>query len=204
MKIVFFTLGMFLGSCLFVFSQNYTTLQTRLHYGFIMPHTPIMMHLVDQRRLGVVQIEYNTQTDGSKWWHQDLKRPRVGFSALFASLNNKQYLGYAYSGIYHIDLPIVQNEKTVFSGRLGAGLAYLNKRFDVHKNPKNDAIATHINSTISGNLTVHHQLSESWFLEGGIAFTHFSNGLFRSPNLGLNLVTSQLAIGKKNKSSDYC
>jgi hypothetical protein len=185
--------------CAFVMlkgQNNIGQLTLRGHYGYVMPHSNIMTHLTDNRHIGIFEAEYNVQTDGSALWQAAYKKPRIGVSVLFAGLNHKDILGYALASYYHVDIPILQNKKTVFSGRLGAGLSYLTKRFDLKTNPKNTAIGTHINSTIAGNLNIKHTVRKEYYVEGGVSFTHFSNALFRSPNLGLNLLTVQVAVTK--------
>jgi len=176
--------------------NNIGQITLRGHYGYVMPHSNIMTHLTNNRHIGILETEFNTQTDGSALWQVAYKKPRIGVSVLFAGLNHKEILGHAIASYYHVDIPILQNKNTVFSVRIGAGLSYLTKRFDLKNNPKNTAIGTHINSTIAGNLNIKHTVKKGYYIEGGISFTHFSNALFRSPNLGLNLVTVQVAVTK--------
>lgn len=193
----FYVLSFILCVAFVLYGQNNIGQFTlRGHYGYVMPHSNIMTHLTDNHHIGILEAEYNVQTDGSALWQAAYKKPRIGTSLLFAGLNHREILGYAIAGYYHVDIPILQSKKTVFSGRIGAGLSYLTKRFDLKTNPKNTAIGSHINSTIAGNLNIKHNFKEGYFIEAGIAFTHFSNALFRSPNLGLNLVTIQTAITK--------
>lgn len=174
--------------------NNIGQLTLRGHYGYVMPHSNIMTHLTDNHHIGIFEAEYNVQTDGSALWQAAYKKPRIGVSVLFAGLNHREILGYALASYYHVDIPILQNKTTVFSGRLGAGLSYLTKRFDLKTNPKNTAIGTHINSTIAGNLNIKHTIRKGYHIEGGVSLTHFSNALFRSPNLGINLMTVQVAV----------
>lgn len=191
----FFVLYFILGA--FLYGQNNIGQFTlRGHYGYLMAHSNVMTHLTNHNHIGILEAEYNTQTDGSALWQTAYRKPRMGVSLLFAGLNNKEILGYALASYYHVDIPILQNKSTVFSGRIGAGLAYITKRFDLKANPKNTAIGTHINSTIAGNLNLKYKVKKGYYVEGGIAATHFSNALFRSPNLGLNLITTHVAITK--------
>ncbi|MDW8301189.1 MAG: acyloxyacyl hydrolase [Bacteroidia bacterium] len=176
--------------------NNIGQLTIRGHYGFVMPHTNLMTHFTNNRHIGILEIEYNVQTDGSSVWQAAYKKPRIGTSLLFSGLNHPEILGYAIASYYHVDIPIIQSKSTVFSGRIGAGLSFLTKRFDLQHNPKNTAIGSHINCTVAGNLNLKQELKKGYYLEGGIAIIHFSNAVFRSPNLGLNLVTAQIGITK--------
>ncbi|MCS7077544.1 MAG: acyloxyacyl hydrolase [Bacteroidia bacterium] len=176
--------------------NNIGQITLRGHYGYVMPHTNIITHLTNNRHIGIFELEYNVQTDGSAIWQAAYKKPRVGTSLLFAGLNNPNVLGYAIATHYHVDIPIIQSKNTVFSGRIGAGLSFITKRFDLKHNPKNTAIGSHINCTIAGNLNLKQSLKKSYYLEGGVAITHFSNALFRPPNLGLNLITTHMGITK--------
>ena len=73
--------------------------------------------------------------------------------------------------------------------RYGTGFGYFNKTFNTFDNYKNNIISSHINPMINLQVESRINLSKRLSMENGIALTHFSNGSYKIPNLGLNLAT---------------
>lgn len=73
--------------------------------------------------------------------------------------------------------------------RIGAGLGYLPVTFNQATNHKNEVIGAHINAMVNIRLTGHFYLSDKLRLEAGLGVTHCSDGSFKTPNLGINLIT---------------
>src|SRR5215510_6855688 len=49
------------------------------HYGYVWAHKPRVEHLNTGHTQGG-ELFFQTQTDGSKWWHRVLSYPQIGFS----------------------------------------------------------------------------------------------------------------------------
>lgn len=191
-----FIVSLFFG-LLFVFSfvakaqndanENYfsqSSIVARVHYGFLLAHRPRVEHLV--RHTSGFEISLSNQTTGKKLWQQYYQYPQTGFSYIFLDFDNPDVLGTAHGLMAFINFPFVRTNHFQFSMRMASGLGYLTKRFDRVENHKNDVIGSHLNAAIQFNFETRYKLSENLFLNFNIGMTHFSNGAFRTPNLGIN------------------
>ena len=61
-----------------------------------------------------------------------------------------------------------------------------NGTLDQEENYKNDVIGSHINAAVQLNFESRYKLSQHLFINFNVGITHFSNGSFRTPNLGIN------------------
>jgi hypothetical protein len=75
-------------------------------------------------------------------------------------------------------------------------LGFLTKSFDRVDNFKNNAIGSHINAFINFRLLNEWNVGKNYKLQSGLSLTHFSNGAFKMPNLGVNVPTIFLGLSK--------
>ena len=78
--------------------------------------------------------------------------------------------------------------------RISAGGVWLSRPFDLDRNPLNTAYSAPLTWALQGRIGLEHRNPEG-FWQVGINLTHFSNGGFRLPNLGLNLPAAFVAYG---------
>ncbi len=137
------------------------------------------------------EVSIGKPTLGNKLWHVENNKPDVGFAFSIVDFKNPQQLGYALALAPFADIPLHRDEqrKSRLIMRLSWGIAYLNKSFDIHENPKNIAIGSHVNSFVQFKWLWHVQLTKNLRFEPGLAFSHASNGRAKVPNLGLNVVS---------------
>ena len=168
---------------------------TNVHAGYIIAHRNNMANLIKGHIYGA-ELNYIFRTNGCKTWHKIYKYPELGVCFLHLYLANPQQLGnlealYPYTNIRLNKL----SKKISFNLRLGSGFAYLTKTFDRIKNPKNEAIGSHLNAFVNLRLSLSGMITESWRVDAGVGLTHASNGAYTTPNLGLNIATVNLGIG---------
>lgn len=170
-----------------------TWLEARAKYGFLAAHRSIMGHLTTDHA-SAVEVSYLIQTRGSKAWHEAYKNPVYGITAYYGSAGNNELLGH-YLGVYgFINFPFVARKHYVFSGKLGSGLAYTNKKYDPETNILGMAVSTSINAQICLALENRFRFGNHSFTFN-LDMTHFSNGATKVPNLGLNLPFVSLGYG---------
>jgi hypothetical protein len=183
------------AACANVFGQNGITgnpdwqIKPTLNQGFVLVHHISIGHLV-KGYPSIYEIDVSKPTLGNKLWHLENNKPDVGLSFQCVDFKNPAQLGYAFTVSPFIEIPF--NKKVKASRlfiRLCWGATYITKDFDIHKNPKNIAIGSHVNSFVQFRWFWHLQLSKNLRFEPGIAFTHASNGKYQNPNLGLNVVS---------------
>ena len=165
----------------------------RGHYGFIMVHRDNMSHLVKGHPY-MLEFSISKPTYGVKEWEQIYAFPEIGVSFLYADLANRQQLGTAYALYPYINYRMNRNDKCNMRLRIGAGIGYFPTTFDIFENHKNLAISSHLNGAISVLFANRLCLSKRISWENGISFTHFSNGAYKMPNLGVNIVTLNTGV----------
>lgn len=153
-----------------------------------MPHHPNMAYLVDGH-ITALEAEIGFITDGSKPWHNAYNFPSWGFTLNAYNLQSP-HLGYASAARIFYDLPLTRNK--ALGLKMGMGVAYVEKPFDLETNFHNSAIGSHFNAAIGLSLYGRISLSDNWLLKPGISIHHFSNGALTLPNTGINLALLKL------------
>ncbi|MFB6306869.1 MAG: acyloxyacyl hydrolase, partial [Flavobacteriales bacterium] len=78
--------------------------------------------------------------------------------------------------------------------KIGGGLGYIEKPFDLKDNRKNIAIGSKLNQAIVFALNSRWDINEKFKVSTGIKYTHMSNGAFKKPNLGINVPSVHLGL----------
>lgn len=91
-----------------------------------------------------------------------------------------------YGLIAYANLHFIKKTKFEWNIRMGTGAGWVQKVFDRTSNNKNVAIGSHLNGMMLLS-TEAKFIGKKLDFGTGITMTHFSNGSFTVPNLGLNL-----------------
>jgi hypothetical protein len=157
--------------------------------GFILVHRISIGHLVKGYPVNY-ELNISKPTLGNKLWHLENNRPDVGITLQCLDFRNPSQLGYALTAAPYVEIPLNERKKpSRLILRLCMGATYITKHFDIHDNHKNIAIGSHVNAFVQFKWFWHLQLTKNLRFEPGFAFTHASNGKYRNPNLGLNVVS---------------
>lgn len=170
-----------------VFSQSEKQwgIEYRQKVGFLAAHRGVMGHL-PQSQAYAGELSYFVQTRGKRQWHKGCNYPIIGTTLFGGSVGNNEILGTQWGAYAFIEFPFVKYNRYEFLGKIGSGLAYGTKIFDDVSNPKNVAMSTHLNTIICFGLKSTFQFDRNK-ITLGLDMTHFSNGAFKVPNLGVNL-----------------
>jgi hypothetical protein len=181
-----------------------TWLTVDIHYGFILPLYNSSMNILIQGHVPAFEVDYMNKPACENNWLGAYHCPETGIAFFSAYLNNPAQLGSEY-GIYpYINFHLNRGYKERLYFRFGIGLAYLPVIFTRVDNHKNDVIGTHINAMFNFRLNYHIYLSNKLRLETGLGLTHCSNGAFKTPNLGINLITANTGLSYYITSPKYC
>lgn len=184
-------------------SVNSNSFSLQLHRGFIFPHREHVRHLI-RKHISAAQFSFMHNMNGEKRWHQYFNFPRSGFSLIYIDFANPQQLGFALAAMPIIDLPM--NRKRGIFFRMGYGLGYISKPFRQSDNYKNNVVGSNLNAAIQFAGTANLFTGEKNILNTSVSFTHFSNGSYQVPNLGINNVALSLDYffnGKKSSTYKY-
>ncbi|MFH1005540.1 MAG: acyloxyacyl hydrolase [Bacteroidota bacterium] len=199
-------LGCYLLSVAFSYTQTVTKKDSTLasskiifcihgHFGFIAAHHPDMTYLI-KRHIPAFEMNIFRISDGEKLWQRIYKNPEIGLALFVMDLGNPQQLGQAIGVYPYINFPLNPKRKFRFYLRAGTGFGFITKPYEREKNHKNNVIGTYINGTINLRLNSTFNLCSSgkWKMNTGIGLTHFSNGSWSLPNLGMNIPTVNVGI----------
>ncbi|MDA0778420.1 MAG: acyloxyacyl hydrolase [Bacteroidetes bacterium] len=159
--------------------------------GFLLAHRADLLGLATHNYGLEVSYEQNKY---SSHWGAAYKKPSIGYGILYYNLG-KQETGHAFGLLTHVKLNIISLGKSDIRFRMGAGLAYLTKKFDVYENRRNQAIGSHFNGSMQFGLIGHSPFLSKSYLEYGISISHYSNAAFKVPNLGYNIPSVTLRYG---------
>jgi len=191
------TLGAFFILCFFITHQSSgqdsirtgSWLSVNLHYGIILPVYTEGMNVLIKAHVPGVEGDYLFKPSGSEQWQNTYRCAETGIAFFYAWLGNPTQVGNEM-GIYpFINFHLQRSYRENLYLRTGIGLGYLPVTFNQQTNHKDILIGTHLNTMINIRLTNHYYLSDKLRLETGFGITHCSNGSFKTPNLGINLVT---------------
>ena len=176
-------------------AQNQHGIGVSYRTGALLAHRVEMGHLV-QRSIHSTELQYFRNLKDSSSWAKHYKWATVGLSFLYSGTGNKEILGHAYGGMLFGELGIIERKRIQFGTRTAFGLGYLTKKFDQESNMKNVAISSHFNCLVLLGVIVKYKFLKSE-LYWSADFTHFSNGKWSVPNLGVN--NAMLNFGYRRK-----
>lgn len=165
--------------------KNFHILQAKTHYTFVAAHHEFMTYY-QNAHFPFYEISLGGICVGDKPWHQRYGYPHNGIGISYIDTKN-QYLGQIYSAFYYIDFAIMSSDKLSFNFNISSGLAWHDKIFDVDENYQNMVIATRLNGMFNLEFVLNIYLTKQLKLISGFDFTHTSNGLVKTPNLGINM-----------------
>lgn len=165
-------------------------LEGNSHYGFVVPHHRYIAYFIEDH-VKSNQINIGIHTTGNKNWHKYYNYPDVGIGFYYSGLGNDHVYGkmtavYAYAERYFFNRAGTFN----ISNRMAYGFSYLNKKYDINSNNFDVVIGSHLNVFLSYSVLTTLRINQQFIFKLGLGLTHTSNGNFRLPNRGLNLVTT--------------
>ena len=175
--------------------------------GFLAAHHA-KMQVMMQRSILAGELDLGYKTNGKNNWECFYNYPEYGFAILYYDLGSPEYLGQSLGIQPYLSFPLLSSRQW---GNLyfkaGVGVAYVSKKWDQYTNYKNTGIGSHINAGAKFELGASVKLSSSWYLNGGVSFSHISNGSTNNPNSGINMpsvnIGTTYAFGEKNYLIPY-
>lgn len=168
-------------------------------FGFLLAQRPEIAN-IPRSHTFAGELSFVIQTTGKKKWHKTYNYPTVGATIFGASVGNKVILGNFYGSYAFIEFPFFKKSSYELCAKLGSGLAYTSKVYDPLLNPKNALISSHVNTLICFGLKNKFTINRHQIILG-IDLTHFSNGAYKVPNIGVNMPFISLGYGCKFKTN---
>lgn len=176
-------------------SNNVDYISTQVERGFIWQHRPEeMQHIFGHPTMASVSMV--KRLNGKKTWHQVYNMPQVGCKIAYLHLDSP-FLGDAIGVMPFIEMRIwnTPNYQMLVVPHYGVG--YTTNPFHITKNPQNTAISSPIGHAAQLQYIQRWKLHQLMQLETQLSLTHFSNGAFRMPNLGINVLSAGIGLRYK-------
>jgi hypothetical protein len=193
-------------SCNFVYAQE-IPLKNRLFteftfkYGYAMPHHDYMSYFVEKHIQGI-QLNIGVSSLGDKKWHHYYNFPRYGIGFYHSGLGNDAIFGKMHAMYFFFDRLYLKNQQRFnFGNQIAFGLSYITKRYDLNNNPFDMVIGSRLNVYINFNVDATMKIVPQLYCKAGVGLTHASNGNFKEPNKGINLITSFVSLQYSFKHS---
>lgn len=161
--------------------------------GFLLPHSDDVAHLTYGRPSGV-ELNLNRLSHGDKGWHHRFNMPERGLSITYFNTDMKE-TGHWLSAIVYMKFPLIRTSIGCFIFHAGTGLTYSTKIYDREDNNLNNAISSKLTYNMQGRFGFQFDVSSRWLIYPSFTLTHASNGSFKLPNAGLNIISANLGIG---------
>lgn len=163
--------------------------------GFILRHSPRGRHLAVSHPVGA-SFYINKHSFGKKYYERAFGLPDAGLALSYFDYRNP-VLGKSILLSTYLLLPIWRFQQSAIKFKIGTGLAYHTNPHDRADNNSNVALGTPVTFSMLGALQYSRQLTERWSGQISLALTHFSNGAYTQPNLGINIPTLRVGISRK-------
>ena len=160
-------------------------------------HRPNMRHL--EALTTGFEVNIFEKKAGKKSWENLYRLPRVGLSIHYLNYGKPEITGSVIGVLPFAEFVIFESKKTELCLRTGSGLGYFTKKWNLQTNNLNNAIGSVINGNMRIQALIHQKIAKKYELNFGLGITHYSNGSYKLPNLGLNNVEALLGLGLWNQ-----
>jgi hypothetical protein len=159
--------------------------------GYVWAHTGEVDNLKAHVYGGTIGFRF--QTANRRQWHRIYNHPAWGIDFLYLNYGTPNILGATYGVLPFMEFPFFRVHSLRFNLKVSTGLGYITQPFDLHTNVSNNTIGSHINGHLGLHGIINIPLTKNNELQLSGGLTHFSNGNFKMPNLGVN--TPEIKIG---------
>lgn len=174
--------------------------QVNLLPGFLIAHREYMANM-EAHTMGIEAI-YSSNFTGWKAVDSNYRHLRWGTGLTYFYLGNPKLNGDVYAWHFHVEANLRKRPKFQSTLRFGGGVGFLTKPYDLETNRKNKAIGSHLNGNIQLLYKAYFKISPQNSLALGAGITHYSNGNFMRPNLGINIAHLNLGFYRTVKTID--
>ena len=134
------------------------------------------------------------QTLGKHKWEHLYNFPAMGIGYYRGYPGKTSVLGRVNSAFAFMEF--TTREKSSYSTRIkySLGFAHFSQFHHPETNEQNHAIGTPFNVHFNVNYSFLYRIAPESQLLAGVSFTHFSNGAYKKPNKGLNLLDINIGL----------
>lgn len=131
---------------------------------------------------------------GTSYWDSLYRFPESGLAYYYGTLGNNDVFGKAHAIYPYFSASFYEGRKYRSGYLVGVGISFMTRTFDLENNKFNIVIGSHLNAFLKFAIQNDFRLSEQLYLTNEIVLIHSSNGRIKSPNKGLNIVTTNIGL----------
>ncbi|WP_075590568.1 acyloxyacyl hydrolase [Labilibacter marinus] len=148
-----------------------------------------------------------TKSDPDDVYGNVYRRPKYGVGWYTSTFHNED-VGNPTALYFFLTMPFkFQEDRRWDLGYTAAfGVSYNINPYDPEDNPANIFLGSKRNCYVHLGFYANYQLADRWALNATLGFKHFSNGSFKQPNYGLNLLPTTVGVSyrlNEDKVYDY-
>ena len=181
--------------------RNHLSISAGGRYSHVLDGHNIYSNLIDSHNYGVIdaKVGYSTRPEDGNWFERAFNYPTFGIGLSYARMGalkfkNDSRLGDIVNLFGFAEFNLVRTKYFRAGPLLELGLAFTSQIYDYNSNPQNSYIGSKVFAIFGTGLQAEWRFSPQWALQVGGYLTHHSNGMVRSPNLGVNELSVGLAV----------
>lgn len=164
------------------------------HTGALMNHHNYMA-ILSEKKPWIIEVFAAKKTYGQRDWHSSFGYPDIGLKLTIMDVGSPTYVGKSYSIHPYMKFYLLRSRRFRPSITAAAGPVYVEKIFDRKENYKNTAIGSHVNAFLQLQADLNVRITYRAYIFGGLSLSHISNGSFKKPNAGVNVMTARVGAG---------
>ena len=179
-------------------------------YSHILNGHNIYSDLLDSHNYGIydINVGLTTHPKDNNWYERAYNYPTFGIGLSYARMGALQFkdisrLGDIVNLYGWAEFNLVRTKHFRAGPLLEVGLAYSGQVYDYQQNPRNTFIGSKVFAIFGMGLHAEWHFMNQWALHGGVYLTHHSNGMTRSPNMGINEVSVGLGVRYYLENNTY-
>lgn len=168
-------------------------------WGFQMHEQQLLAHHASMKpytsnTIRAFELLAGARTVGAQDWEHLYNFPAYGLGFFYSDLGYGRVMGQTYSGFAFLEFPVRRYRCLGSHVKYSLGLAHFTRLYHPEHNPDNAFIGTPWNVHFNINYQLGYDVHQQYRFFGGTSFTHYSNGSYRKPNKGLNLLDFNLGM----------
>ncbi len=183
--------------------KYYHSLNISMENGAMLSNdTELGDQIVNSSYYNGFNLQYGwSKNDPEDTYNQSYRHPTLGLGWYAATFHSSE-VGYPNALYFFMSMPLTWETNKRWTGSYtGAfGLSYNFNPYDSINNPTNVFLGSYRNCYLHLGFNLNYHFNNKLSAYGSLGFTHFSNGAFKLPNSGINLVP--LTIGAKYRFTD--
>jgi len=203
-KLLYLYISLLTGICTMSaqsIDRNHLSISADGRYSHVLNGHNIYSNLIDTHNYGIfdTKIGLSTLPKDGNWFERAFNYPTFGIGLSYARMGalnfkNDSRLGDIINLYGFAEFNLVRTRQFKAGPLIELGMAYSSQNYDYYTNPKNLYIGSKVFAMLGAGLQAEWMFTPQWALQAGFYLTHHSNGMFRSPNQGINEMAVSLGV----------